>query len=848
MKFTLEPYQSNAVESVLTNLAKARAGYLEDGERTAVGLTAPTGAGKTVIATAVLEGIYKGTPTRQPNPRMTVLWITDDRSLNAQTIGKIHQASGGSIDMARIRYLSEEDHQTLEPGLIYFVHIQALQKNSTLHAVRADGTRNDKRTYGGWEMIANTVREGGEDFLVVWDEAHRGSGTSKNERKSIAGTIVNGGPTNIGTIQPPAPVVLGISATPDRYYAAMRAADRTARLVEIKAGDVRESGLLKDRILLRSIGETQSADNTMLELAVLDLKGFDTSWRSHHETTGDRLVEPLLVVQVEPKVTEMRLAEILAVIESTWPELSDYAVAHAFGDPHGPLTVGGRKVRYLPPEAISGDDRARVVLFKSALTTGWDCPRAEVLVSFQGKDSYTEIAQLIGRLVRTPLAKRPESGDDRLNEVAAYLPGFRTEHVVRVVNALTEEETVEGVDVVVAPVICVRSSKAPAAVFELLDTLPSSTRARATFPTRTAQLMRLAAALTEHGLVSQGSVKARTWIVDQIRAADGQRSEEVDAKVNDVMSLTIGTTMVAYGETLMQSVGKSEAQTNERDLDGYFRRAQRLLPDGSASWYFNDLCDTGVDEIDAAARLVAMAELGFKDSIESQASELIKTWRQQHRSTVTRQPRHVREQLEPLWHLGNSPMHPTTVEARDAYPAATEKVRGETTEEIATYPEHLYVIPDGKPHAGEFPVDTSRSSWEAQVLAAELVAETLVAWYRNPSSGRHALAVPYQFGDKHQLMHPDFLFWHDDGDGKYVMDIVDPHRHDLADSSAKWSALARYAQFNAHLVRRCIAVAKIGGGLQALDLMSDGIDERVAEATNQNLIAALFDSEGMAYP
>ena len=89
MKFTLEPYQAAAVEAVLTNLGKARAGYLDDGERTAVGLTAPTGAGKTVIATAVLEGIFKGTPTRAANPNMTVLWITDDRALNAQTIAKI---------------------------------------------------------------------------------------------------------------------------------------------------------------------------------------------------------------------------------------------------------------------------------------------------------------------------------------------------------------------------------------------------------------------------------------------------------------------------------------------------------------------------------------------------------------------------------------------------------------------------------------------------------------------------------------------------------------------------------------------------------------------------------------
>ncbi|MFZ2526317.1 MAG: DEAD/DEAH box helicase family protein [Rhodococcus sp. (in: high G+C Gram-positive bacteria)] len=850
MKFTLEPYQSTAVESVLTHLAKARAGYLDDGERTAVGLTAPTGAGKTVIATAVLEGIYKGTPTRTPNPDMTVLWITDDRSLNAQTISKITQASGGSIDINRIRFLGEVDHRTLEPGHIYFVHIQAMQKNSTLHAVRPDGTHNDKRTHGAWDMIANTVRERGEDFLVIWDEAHRGAGTKNTDRKSIAGTIVGGGTTNIGTVQPPAPVVLGISATPDRFQAAMQAADRTMRLVEVKAGDVRESGLLKDRILLRSLGESQSADNTMLALAVEDLKSSDQAWRIHHATTGDRPVEPLLVVQVEqglsPAKEEARLAEILAVMESAWPALSDYAVAHAFGD-HGQYKVGDKTVRYLPPEAISGDDQARVVLFKSALTTGWDCPRAEVMISFQNKDSYTEIAQLIGRLVRTPLAKRVDGGDDRLNEVAAYLPGFRTEHVARVVNALTEDETVE-VDVVVAPVVCEKSADVPPELFDLLDSLPSYTRQRTTFSSRTAQLMRLAAALTEHDLLEQGSAKAKQWIVDQMRAADGQRSSEIDAKVEDIMSLTISTTMVAYGEALMQSVGRSATPTNERDLEGYFRKAKRLLPDGSANWYYNDLCDRGEDDIDASARLAAMADLGFKTVIEEQAAALIDNWRQQHAAKVSAKPRHVRDQIEPLWHLGGTPMLPTTVAVRDAYPAATEKVRGATVEPIDTYPLHLYVIPAGKPDAGKFPVDTSRSSWEQEVLDSELDSDTLVGWYRNPSSGRHALAVPYEFGDKHQLMHPDFLFWHDDGDGQYVMDIVDPHRFDLADTSAKWSALARYAQDHADRVRRCLAVAKVGESLRALDLTAPGIDERIAAATNQNLLEAIFVAEGVSYP
>jgi len=846
VKYTLEDYQQRAVDQILNALAKARRDYELDQDRAAVALTAPTGAGKTVIATAVLEALYLGTARWDAHPDLTVLWVTDDRSLNAQTIGKITQASGGRIDANRIRLLADTDERTLEPGYLYFVHIQALQKNSTLHAVRPDGTRSDRRTFGAWEMISNTARDRGGDLLVIWDEAHRGAGGSDTERRTIARTIVDGGTTNVGTHQVAAPIVLGISATPERFNAAMSTGDRVVRFVDVPAADVRRSGLLKDRILLRTIAEDQQADNMMLALAVADLKAADAAWRAHHEATGDRLVEPLLVVQVEPAVTSARLAEILTTIESAWPELSDMAVAHAFGDPHGPLHVGDRAVRYLPPEAISGDDRARVVLFKSALTTGWDCPRAEVLVSFQGKDSYTEIAQLIGRLVRTPLARRVDTGDDRLNEVVAYLPGFKTEHVVRVVTALTEDETVQ-VDVLIAPEMCERSREVPPEVFELLDTLPSYTRPRATFPTRTAQLMRLAAALNEHGLVTGASAKARAWIVNQMRAADATRHDDVDTKLADLLALTVGTLTVGLGAEITTAAAVIDAPTAERDLDGYYTRALRVLPDGAAAWYYNDLCDRGADEVDAGARVAALAALGFAEVIEKQAAEQITTWRDAHRSAVARLPRPVRDPVEPLWHLGGAAMHPTTLEARQSYPTSTEKVvRGEAVR-VATFPRHLYAIPAGRRGAGRFPVDTTRSSWEADVLAREIDADTLVGWYRNPSSGRHALAVPYEFGDKTLLMHPDFLFFHRDGDD-LVMDILDPHRHDLADAAPKWSALARYATEHPDRVRRVLAVIRDNSGtLRALDLTADGVGEQVAEATNKELMEALFASEGMAY-
>lgn len=57
-----------------------------------------------------------------------------------------------------------------------------------------------------------------------------------------------------------------------------------------------------------------------------------------------------------------------------------------------------------------------MLLAKDAISTGWDCPRAEVLCSLRPARDRTYITQILGRMVRTTLARRIES-DERLNAV-----------------------------------------------------------------------------------------------------------------------------------------------------------------------------------------------------------------------------------------------------------------------------------------------------------------------------------------------------------------------------------------------------------------------------------------------
>src|SRR5438046_10499073 len=101
----------------------------------------------------------------------------------------------------------------------------------------------------------------------------------------------------------------------------------------------------------------------------------------------------------------------------------------------GDLVVGEQVIRKIDASKIQDDPSVRGVFVKTALTTGWDCPRAEVMMSFRKAQDATLIAQLVGRMVRTPLARRVEN-NDLLSSVWLALPHYDEEGVKQIVERL----------------------------------------------------------------------------------------------------------------------------------------------------------------------------------------------------------------------------------------------------------------------------------------------------------------------------------------------------------------------------------------------------------------------------
>ena len=261
MRFTLKEYQEDAVVDVLNNLRKARRTWRHDRDPSSFSLTATTGAGKTVMAAAVIEALFNGNDEYDfdADPGAVVLWFTDDPALNEQTRFRLNQASDvGSIRSTVIDNSFQEEQ--LSPGQVYFLNSQKLGKNSLLVRGAPEADRNglfpmsraapDMRAHTMWDVLRNTIGDESLTLYLVLDEAHRGMNTRARqvrERATIVQRMVNG---DSGV--PPIPVVIGISATVERFNTAMSEAQGRVNYPNVVVDPVRvqASGLLKDDIRL----------------------------------------------------------------------------------------------------------------------------------------------------------------------------------------------------------------------------------------------------------------------------------------------------------------------------------------------------------------------------------------------------------------------------------------------------------------------------------------------------------------------------------------------------------------------------------------------------------------------
>lgn len=863
MHLTLKDYQTKATRQILTTLGYAREDWHNRQRRTAFALSSTTGSGKTVIAATVIEALLHGSDEFdvEPDPSAVVLWVSKDPSLNAQTINRFENCADrippGDLVLLDKTYAEE----SLQTGTVYFINPDKLGRN-------ADFVKHtDTRHVTFWEILKNTIRDPDKTLYMVLDEAHEGMREQTRGEQTIVQKIISGNGVN-----PAVPIVWGISATVKRFDEAMERADAFTKEknVVINPKDVQDSGLLKNALTLDIPDEDGDFSTVMVRDATLDFVDVCEQWGDYCEEQNIEPVVPLLVAQIPNKAAGEKDTEkgrreedeiihlVLETIRKYWPDLPDDGIAHVLGD-RATIQVGAYEVPKVAPQDVEHDHQIRVLLAKDAVSTGWDCPRAEVLVSLRPAKEDTYVTQLLGRMVRTPLAQ--QTSVERLNAASCYLPYFDRETAKRIAEEImglreprSGERSAALAKVILKPMSLRRNQNVSDEVFQVIESLPSYAKPTAT-PNPIKRILKAAQALAQDGIVPNADHAAHEAMFAVLDAITAELEDEIEEQAKLIMTGLIRRIHAERGGD------EATATTLERDADGTtvddaLRHLRRHITTSVVNGYLgrnmqaaienpDDLYDLAAVDITAVrARVAALAfiDADVQKRVEDTADALTRLWLSTNAAKIADLPDSRKPTYESIQGMAREP-ELVAIEIKtddlvdsvdtDGNPLPTEKL-------------HLLSTADG-----DYPVEAKmvKNRWERATLAREQQLGTLAGWYRNPpTAGNHSLRIAHKSGENWKSVQPDFVFVHDHA-GELLPSIVDPHGAHLGDADPKLKALAEYADEHGDRFHRITAVGiEKDGVLYGLDLKKPSIRRAVYESpADSDSIKRLYEQHGTTY-
>jgi type III restriction enzyme len=828
MRATLFPFQETALADLHEKIGKAHTLWSER-EPQVISFTAPTGAGKTIIMTALFENIIFGHAYGISEPDSVFVWLSDMPELNEQTRLKIESKS----EKFRTRDIHVVDSnfnaEYFAPGGIYFINTQKLGTDKLLTQ------KSNQRQYTIWETLANTAERQPKSFYVVIDEAHRGTATQRAEQtaqsimqKFIKGSKVDGLPIM--------PLVIGVTATPQRFQKLIADTTSTIQKVAVPPEDVIESGLLKDRIIIHFPELAINADMTMFKEAVFNWKKKCEHWAAYCEREGiKKAVRPILVVQVEDgnerEITQSDLNTCVAVLEeSLGHNLTAGEAVHTF-DKHEKITIRDLDIYHIDPSRIEEDEKVAVVFFKMNLSTGWDCPRAEIMMSFRHANDYTYIAQLLGRMIRTPLARRVES-DTELNNVALYLPFFDEETVKSVEHALRDSEAIVPAETGShKELITLNRDPAFADVFSDMTLITYRIDSARKQPS-IRRLMALARALTQDMIAPDARLATLKKVLSEFeKEVSALKESGKYAEIsNTVTALALRTLTIDYGNDTVRTTDDAEIiELSEFDLNNLFERSGKVLGGDLHREYW--VRHASRDYEDVKTEIIVLAnDNTAMERLETIADKLFNELYDEHQSAF----RKLKEERKDVYKkLAMSSATPVALNWD--LPQAIDFTVGD---DALVYENHLFIPADG------IKCKVSMNDWESGLIKEELANGT-VAWLRNLDRKKWSLEIPYEVDGVTTSMFPDLLVVRADAEG-YVFDVLEPHDPSRKDNYPKAVGLAKFAEKHGDQFGRIQLIRKAKGAdrrehFYRLDMGKLSIRSKVRGITSNVELDRIFE-------
>ena len=367
MIYALKNYQRDAVDELKEYF---EIGFRHEGRKD-ISFKAPTGSGKTFMAASLFEELA----AENQSVNFCIIWACPGKGdLHKQSFDAVKLYLGGNPACS----LLEEDffgsRKFIKDKEIVFINWEKLVQKDRETGKWANNLMKDQEGMNFIDVIKQTKKNGTKVILVI-DESHIGASQKARIQEFIKTIIVPG-------------IVLEMSATP-----------LNGRIdVEINPQKVIDEGMIKEDVI---VNEGVSKDDKSLAEKDSELLMLELAFKKREEIVKrygelNVSVNPLVLIQI-PNVDEGEAKKLV---------IKDFLRDKGITEDNGKLKLWCDDKGNFDKKAIKKNgDITEFLVFKTAVATGWDCPRAHILVKFRDGKSETFETQTIGRILRTAEAK-----------------------------------------------------------------------------------------------------------------------------------------------------------------------------------------------------------------------------------------------------------------------------------------------------------------------------------------------------------------------------------------------------------------------------------------------------------
>jgi type III restriction enzyme len=381
---TPKRYQEKAIEKLIQ-----KSEWLfedEDLDKRTIVLQSPTGSGKTFMMSLFIQELIEKFDKKD----LCFLWLSIGKgNLHVQSYDSLKKEFQGFPECHLLEQEFFGSRKTINKNEVVVVNWEKLRTKDRKTGKWKNILMKDKETVNFRELLQNT-RESGKTIVMIIDESHASATTER--ALELRDEIVN------------SDLTIEMSATP-----VLREGQYNEK-VTVQPNDVIQEGMIKKEIIINEDIEKIEEDEITSQELIME-KAYQKRLQLAKQYKKEGIeVNPLVLIQL-PTSKEGQ-------------DKKDFVEGFLAGK--GVTYASNKLAVWLSEEKVNNEKEfvtpnqsdVEFLIFKQAIDTGWDCPRAQVLVRFREIKSIVFEIQTVGRILRMPEAKHYQN--DNLNKGFVY--------------------------------------------------------------------------------------------------------------------------------------------------------------------------------------------------------------------------------------------------------------------------------------------------------------------------------------------------------------------------------------------------------------------------------------------